>query len=145
MPTHTYTRASRVFAAAAMLLGFSAAPLAAQDFIQFQSPTGNIHCLISTYFPPEARCDIIDYTPSFRTAPQGCDLDWGNAFIVEEKGRGLLGCVGDTTIDRSAPKLDYGRYVQAGGFTCLSETTGMTCRNAGGGGFTVSRSSQRLF
>lgn len=145
MQISSHTRASRLAAIGAVLVGLAAGPAAGQDFISFQSPTGNIHCYIYAGFPGEARCDIIDYTPSFRSGPVGCDLDWGNAFIVEEKGAGLLGCVGDTAIDRSAPVLNYGRHVQAGGFTCLSETDGMTCRNPGGGGFKISRASQRLF
>lgn len=127
------------------ILSLGSTPAAAQDFITFQSPTGNIHCYIATWNPAEARCDIIDYTPSFRTAPRGCDLDWGNAFVVEEKGPGLLGCVGDTAIDPNAPVLDYGHSVSGAGLTCTSATTGMTCTNVSGGGFTVSRGSQQVF
>jgi hypothetical protein len=34
---------------------------------------------------------------------------------------------------------------QAGGFTCCSEQTGLTCFNAAQHGFSLSRAAQRMF
>jgi hypothetical protein len=38
----------------------------------FKSPTGNINCIYSDYDnKPEVRCDIMQFTPSFKTVPPG--------------------------------------------------------------------------
>lgn len=136
---------NRLPGAAIVAMAMLASPAFSQGFTQFQSPTGNIHCMIFTDHPAEARCDIIEFNPSFRQPPRGCDLDWGSAFSVGPTGSGILACVGDTTIDPGAPVLDYGGSLRAGPFKCSSATNGVTCVNASGGGFHVSRSSQRIF
>ena len=121
-------------------------PALADDYVSFQSPTGNIHCAVYTWAGgAEARCDLIDLTPSYTKAPAGCDLDWGFAFIVGKTGKGALGCVGDTTIDRGNPVLPYGEAVSLGGISCVSAKTGMTCTNAGGNGFSVRKTKQTLY
>ncbi len=119
-------------------------PAAAQDTVHFQSPTGNIHCLISG--PPwaEARCDLLQATVNFRR-PVDCDLEWGLSFGVGASGSGAPLCVGDTTAMPGAPVLGYGRSVSHAGFICLSEQSGVTCQNAQGHGFKVARSAQRVF
>jgi hypothetical protein len=43
------------------------------------------------------------------------------------------------------PKLGYGRRYTWRGITCVSATTGLTCRNASGHGFFLSRRRQRIF
>ena len=125
-----------------------AATPAAADFVQFQSPTGNIHCYIYTDGSEgEARCDLIDLTPTFRRPPPGCfEGDWGAYFTVSLYGRrGLLACVGDSAVDRGSMVLNYSRSLSVGGFTCASEETGMTCTNPAGHGFSVARAKQQLF
>lgn len=135
-------KAHRV-AAMAMLL---ASPASAQDYLSFKSPTGNIHCAIFTHDRgTEARCDLIELTPSFTKRPTDCDLDWGFAFLVGDKGKGFAGCVGDTTIDQGNPVLPYGEAVSLGGIACVSAKTGMTCTNAEGHGFSVAKAKQRVF
>jgi len=123
-----------------------ASPAAADEFLQFQSPTGNIHCYIATGDYAEVRCDMIELTPTYRQAPQGCDMDWGAYFTVGLSSRkGALACVGDTAINPDSVVLGYGKSIQLGGFECSSEKTGMTCTNPGGHGFTLSKAKQRLF
>ena len=130
-------------AACALLL---ATPALAEDYVSFQSPTGNIHCAIFTWEDgTDARCDLIELTPSYTKAPPGCDLDWGFAFIVGKTGKGVLGCVGDTTIGQGNPVLPYGEAVSLGGVSCVSAKTGMTCTNAEGHGFSVSKATQKLY
>ncbi|MCX7288015.1 MAG: hypothetical protein NTW20_10785 [Rhodobacterales bacterium] len=123
-----------------------ASPVLADDYVAFQSPTGNIHCAIySAGNGAEARCDLIDLVQSYPERPKGCDLDWGNAFAVGSNGRGALACVGDTVRDPRSPVLPYGEAVAMGGISCVSSRTGMTCTNADGHGFSVARAKQRLF
>jgi hypothetical protein len=137
-----------VLALAAPVLGLLslAGPAAAQDYLGFQSPTGNIHCAIYTWAGgAEARCDLRELTPSYTRRPAGCELDWGNAFAVAAVGEGALVCAGDTVIDPRNPVLPYGQAVSLGGISCVSAETGMTCTNAAGHGFSVARARQRLF
>jgi len=130
----------------ALILAVIATPAVADDLIQFQSPTGNIHCLIATGDYAEARCDMIDLVPSYRTPPHDCDLDWGASFTVGRGSRmGALGCVGDTAVNPESMVLGYGTRISLGGFECTSEQTGMTCTNPGGHGFTIARARQRLY
>jgi hypothetical protein len=123
-----------------------ASPSFADDLLFFRSPTGNINCLIATGDYAQARCDMIELTPSFTAPPLNCDLDWGHSFSVGPSDRkGQLACVGDTVIDQTAIRLGYGETLSLGSFTCTSEETGMTCTNPAGHGFSISKAKQRLF
>lgn len=134
------------FAAPVLALLALSGPVAAQDSLGFQSPTGNIHCSIYTWTgSAEVRCDLREYTASYSRRPPGCDLDWGMAFVVGASGPGVLGCVGDTMIDPGNPVLPYGEAVSLGGISCVSAKTGITCTNGEGHGFSVARAKQKLF
>ncbi len=123
-----------------------AGPALADDYIGFQSPTGNIHCAIYRFDGrTEARCDLRSYTPSYSRRPPDCDLDWGMAFAVGASGKGALACVGDTVQDPGNPVLPYGEAVSLGGISCVSAKTGMTCTNREGHGFSVAKAKQRIF
>lgn len=121
-------------------------PAFADDYLGFQSPTGNIHCAMYIYDgSAEARCDLRDYVPSYTKRPAGCDLDWGMAFAVGASGKGVLACVGDTVQDPGNAVLPYGEAVSLGGISCVSAKTGMSCTNADGHGFSVAKAKQKLF
>lgn len=122
----------------------------AQQFVDFQTPSGNIHCSIMSGMGDAqdgARCDIGDYTPSIlMVPPPDCDLDWGHAFVIgATSSAGALGCAGDTLINPANPVLTYGQSVTSGGITCRSEKTGLTCQNSAGHGFMLSKARQNLF
>jgi hypothetical protein len=130
----------------AVLLVVAASPAAADDYLSFQSPTGNIHCMIADWDGDvSARCDMIEYTPSHSGPPKGCELDWGGTFGLNTRGKAYLNCVGDTIIDPGSPVLAYGDAVSLGGISCVSAKTGMTCTNAAGHGFTLSKAKQRIY
>lgn len=133
--------------AVAMLgLLLAGAPAGADSYIGFQSPTGNIHCSIYVWGGgAEARCDLTALTPSYTRAPADCDLDWGSSFAVNDTGKGVLACVGDTVRDPQNPVLGYGEAVSLGGISCVSAKTGITCTNAEGHGFSVAKARQKLF
>ena len=91
------------------------------------------------------RCDITNHQPSWTEPPADCDLDWDGILFLEETGPGRRGCAGDIGASPRAPVLDYGRQISAGGITCRSERTGVTCTNRDGHGIFLSRRQQRIF
>ena len=118
----------------------------AQDIFAFQTPSENIRCAISLWGEPSARCDLQSLTQSFRSPPKDCEFDWGASFALSASGTsGQLACVSDVVADGPFVTLDYGSSLSFGGITCVSEQTGLTCRNSAGHGFRLSRGRQDLF
>lgn len=114
----------------------------------FRSPTGNIHCQFFADGDGGAtmRCDVVQISNRPPPRPRDCDLEWGRAFEISARAtRGIRLCYGDTAQDNRLPVLPYGRSWQGGGLICRSEESGVTCRNAGGHGFTVARAAQSVF
>lgn len=137
--------ATRLLAAVAVLAA-SAAPALAEE-AYFKTPSGNIHCMYDDYEGTAyVRCDISNYTPTMGKPPADCDLDWGGAFAIGASDRrGSVICHGDTVISPEARALAYGKSFRRGGINCLSEQNGLTCENAAGHGFFLSRARQRVF
>lgn len=108
----------------------------------FRSPSSNIGCEMAKGI---ARCDIADRTWKAPPRPKSCPLDYGQGLIVTGNARGTFTCAGDTALNAQNPPLPYGRSSSVGGMTCASATAGITCRSASGHGFTIARSSYRLF
>lgn len=125
-------------------MGLAAGNLCEQR-VGFRTPSNNIHCQLnetSSYL----RCDIKELSNTIPPKPRDCDLDWGSTFsIAGDGGSGRRMCAGDTVEDDALPILDYGSSWNRGGYKCKSEQSGLTCVNALGHGFTISRSRQELF
>ena len=131
----------------ALGLGLLAAGSASAEYrpTGFQTPSKNIFCqMFNLDGPPTLRCDMMEIDVRPRK-PAGCDGDWGRGFEVTARGRAEPICRGDTMYDTSLPVLAYGDVWQRGGFTCRSEQTGLTCFNAMGRGFSLSRARQEVF
>ncbi|MEO1638410.1 MAG: DUF6636 domain-containing protein [Pseudomonadota bacterium] len=112
----------------------------------FQSPSGNIRCMVSDQIGDVVRCDLGVDEQSYTDRPATCDGDWGTSFGVLAQGPGFLNCVTNRLAGgEEHPVLPYGGTLEVSGITCRSEPTGMTCTNAEGGGFFVRRSEQRVF
>src|SRR3954451_1577312 len=147
---------SRLLSAAAVMA--VAAPLAAafvpaavvaaakDTYVTLQTPSKKIGCAYTRFDgeSPQLRCDVavVDHAPA---RPKSCDLDYGNAFGLGTTGRAERLCVGDTVRDPKAKVLAYGRTRHLGLFTCISRTTGLTCKSRAGHGFVLSRERQKLF
>jgi len=132
--------------AAAALAAASAAQ--AQDLMGIQMPSHNIYCMASPGGdgqPTELRCDIQQMTNRMPSPPANCPLSYGDSYYIDATGSAGLTCHGDTVANPSYPVLAYGRSWSAYGFTCVSATTGVTCSNAQGHGFSLSREAQRRF
>jgi hypothetical protein len=136
-----------VIAGVYMLVAQQDADVAPQrDDIIFQTPSGNISCVIVSDPGGFVRCDMRQLTQTHTKRPGDCDLDWGTAFGIAADGNsGEVICHGDTLFGTEPMKLDYGKSIEASGFLCFSEKTGLTCRNSAGHGFTLSKARQKLF
>jgi hypothetical protein len=109
----------------------------------FQSPSGNIACLITPKF---VRCDISERDWSPPPHPSSCpdEVDFGQGIQLPSSGSAEFVCAGDTVLNPQAEALPYGSSSHVGSITCTSAESGMSCENAGGGGFTLSREAYNL-
>jgi len=120
----------------------------AMAFDGLKTPSSNIVCILddSDAASVALRCDIAHLKATRLRPPADCHLGWGDAFAIGENGKsGERICHGDTIMHEDVTVLPYGAVWQHGAFTCRSDPSGLTCLNAQGHGFSLSRSSQRLF
>jgi hypothetical protein len=103
----------------------------------FQMPSGNIFCL---HLGRDVRCDILsglNPEPALQ-----CDVDWTGITLGEESAQPQ--CAGDTILNPEAPVLPYGSTWARGGITCESQTTGLSCSNERGSGFSLARAGWEI-
>ena len=134
-----------VFAAA-----LSSGDAGAQDAIGFKMPSNNIYCQLQSPFDdnpvPYLRCDLQQITSKPPPRPKNCPLSWGDAFTVAQNGSsGQRMCHGDTVKNDDLMLLPYGSQWNQSGFLCKSATSGLTCTNAQGHGFMLSKAVQKVF
>jgi hypothetical protein len=143
-----------IFAACTFLTVSAQVTSAQADDATFKSPTGNINCLyLDVKGEEEMRCDITQFTPSFKTAPKGTSNEMivctpallHGYSVTPNAATGRAFCPTDAVIDPGSSVLPYGASITRGGMTCVSETSGMTCKNAAGHGFSISRAQQKVF
>lgn len=124
------------------------APWNSGSWATFQSPSGNIACVIGDLGGNgalSAECDILYHTYPTPAAPASCPLDYGDRFIVGASGKSTLGCHGDTLADPGAAVLPYGTSITYGSMACTSSTSGMRCDNQDTGHyFTVASAAYQL-
>jgi hypothetical protein len=141
----------RVLAGVALIVAAGvAAASAAGSTSFFQTPSKNIGCVYVTPFAatdkPYLRCDIGGGLHPLPPRPKNCDLDWGYGYSMSgATGRARPFCAGDTARDPRAPVLQYGKTWRKGPFTCLSQATGLRCKNRAGHGFFLSRQRSYTF
>ena len=110
--------------------------------VRFQTPSGNIVCgypsssssflcAIGSGLVPEPSHDV-------------CPVDWIGVFIQANAYAGPA-CAGDPGISREpAEVLAYGKTWALDGVTCLSRSTGLTCHDESGNGFTLAKEGWSL-
>ncbi|BBX62080.1 hypothetical protein MSAS_12540 [Mycobacterium saskatchewanense] len=122
----------------------AAAPATARaDSLPFQSPSGNIACVLGN---TAAECDVSDYTYQVPPGPACAQhIAWGNRFSLPQGRPAEMQCHGDTLRMPGEQTLEYGQSLSAGTVTCVSEPAGIRCTDASTGHFfRVSRDSYEL-
>jgi hypothetical protein len=129
------------------LIAMMAFQAIAQESRGFQTPSDNIHCVVSEISDnvSQLRCDLTENTAPIPVKPKECNLDWGNAFAMNVEGEAQRVCHGDIVYNPNRPVLQYGKRFRYLGYSCISKTTGLICTNRDGRGWELSRSKQRLF
>ena len=142
-------RGGAVVALAALAQFVTVQSTSAQSELGFKMPSRNIYCIVEQADdtqPTDLRCDIQEMNNRMPAPPPNCPLSWGDAFSITHNGSsGQRVCHGDTTKNDDLPVLAYGSVWNESGFTCKSQTSGLTCTNARGHGFSLSRASQQTF
>ena len=133
-------RAAAVGVLTILVAGALATTASGADSRFFRTPSGNIGCAI---FAGVLRCDIGTGLKPRPPRPANCELDWGFGLTLGRSGRAGIVCAGDTVMNPSAPALRYGSIWSRSGITCTSKPAGLTCRNASGRGFFLSRQQWR--
>jgi hypothetical protein len=129
--------------AVAAVLAVAVTPAQAAKFKFFQSPSGNIGCVITKQ---AVRCDIREHTWPTPPRPPDCDVDYGGGVQVGRNDAGSYVCAGDTALDPSSDVLGYGDRISKGVIRCASKPKGMRCVNIDTKhGFFLSRDVVRLF
>ena len=109
------------------------------------TPSGNIYCN-GAVEQSDIRCNIVERNgPPPQPRPTSCGQTWGHVFTMSATGPARLECgPAPSRVDFTAI-APYGETGTFGDISCRSETTGLTCRNLSGHGFSLSRDSQRLY
>jgi hypothetical protein len=123
-------RCVRVLLVIIFIAAASPVALASGGWLGFQTPSRNIVCNGSG---SEIDCVVFSASPT-------CQKTWS----VRRDGRASLHCL-YANIGTDVPVLRYGRAVSRFGVRCVSRRSGLTCTNAAGHGFSLSRASQRTF
>lgn len=110
----------------------------------FVLPSGNIYCALVGENQEFLRCEIGSSLNPMPPKPDSCEFDWGNGFLLAQNSEPNILCISDT-IAGSDRELAYKTTWKNAGFECLSETTGLTCKNSTGQGFFLSREKWEVF
>lgn len=140
------TRRAVVTAVVCATVGLAVAPALA-DVFTFETPSENIQCSVGLeHGGSDIHCTIINREgPPAAPRPATCGSDWGHEFQMGNRGPVQMVCAPLNRNKGGHDRADYGVTGRFGGFVCLSETTGLTCRNEDGHGFFLSRRSQQVF
>jgi Family of unknown function (DUF6636) len=136
---------------AAALASSAGAARRGDEVIGFSTPSKNIGCVYAHFSASagspattDLRCDIRSGLRPKPAKPPRCDLDYGDSYAMGKRGRAYVVCHGDTALG-SKTILGYGRTWSRDGFTCVSRTNGLTCKNLSGHGFFLSRQRSYRF
>jgi hypothetical protein len=109
--------------------------------MRFQSKSGNIHCESTS---SSSLLCVIDSGLVPEPSADFCPVDWIGVLIQSGEFAGPS-CSGDPGISREpATVLEYGATWAVGDMSCLDESTGLTCQDQSGNGFTLAMAGWSL-
>ncbi len=123
-------------ACAALVLGWTGRAHADPPVDYFQTPSGNIACMLGG-FDGGVACDIAQHTYAAPPRPADCGpTSFGDRIQLLPGQTPTMPCHGDTVKNPGQEQtLDYGQQVSSGPITCESQSDGMTCTDSGTGHF----------
>ena len=119
----------------------------ADNLYQFQSPSGNISCVMASLagIIPHVSCESVDHTWVIPPRPQSCVGAWGDRIDIVQGSSAAMSCHTDTTRGSGLPTLQYGDTRSVASFICESKPIGITCTDSSTGHFfRISRESYDL-
>ncbi|MBV8927536.1 MAG: hypothetical protein JO152_00245 [Mycobacteriaceae bacterium] len=100
----------------------------------FQSPSGNIACMLGDVLNGGVECDVADFTYVVPPRPTDCGpTHFGDRFALWPGQPARMQCHGDTVRVPGMQTLAYGHSVSLGQISCDSEPAGMRCVDASTG------------
>ncbi|MEH1863627.1 MAG: DUF6636 domain-containing protein [Nostoc sp.] len=127
-----------------LIMGISSSSYAQTVPDSFVTPSGNIRCIVVGENNNALRCEIgsgLNPIPP-QPYPNYCEYDWGGGFLLSEYGKPEILCISDTFEPNY--NLSYNSTWKKAGFKCISQRTGLTCTNASGNGFFLSREGWKI-
>ncbi|WP_299567257.1 DUF6636 domain-containing protein [uncultured Sulfitobacter sp.] len=118
------------------------------DVWSFNTPSGNIECVVGEGFEgSDIECTIFKRSqPAKVQALASCPLNRGITFSMNNTGGVQGACTSAGARPTGAQSVaEYNVEGKFGGFTCYSATSGLQCRNESGHGFHLSRTNQQVF
>ena len=135
-PTQPHTTTSRASAGQRIAVG---------DIYFFKTPSGRIGCAVSRG-PTTLRCDTAFPTRFSHSGHRCADGDYGQAFELLPHGAAKAICAGDTVLSATNEHtIPYGGTWLLGPYTCISRTSGLSCRNGDGHGLALSLQEQKVY
>lgn len=112
----------------------------------FVTPSGNIYCALVGEDQDTLRCEILSMLNPIPPQPNPgyCEFDWGAGLLLPKYTQPEILCISDT-IASTNYTLAYGSTWNNSGFTCESQTNGLTCTNSNNQGFFLSREAWNIF
>jgi hypothetical protein len=108
----------------------------------FQTSDGNVGCELSG---SSVRCDIAARVWSPPAKPSSCQLAWGQGLAVGPSGAAHFVCAGDSALDPGGTVVPNGADDEVGSVSCQVRYFGVTCFDAAGKGFSISRTGYTTF
>lgn len=134
-------------AAVAVAIAIAASPAAvanADPFEHFQSPSGDVTCVMAAFQgdAPRASCGVVDPTYVIPPRPQSCRGAFGDQIDLVQGSSPAMVCHTDTTRDSGLPTLPIGETRAVASLSCRSEPAAITCTDSTTGHFfRISRES----
>lgn len=105
----------------------------------FQTPSGNVHCLLHD---GALHCQVLEraWEP-----PMACAGGWGGLLRLRAGHAPSVECAGRPVRNDEAFVLGYGAAWLGPGIACESQEAGLRCESGTGHGFQVSRARLTMF